>query len=400
MKLRTFFLPSIGLLCFLSAAAVAQKIETVDGVRIVHNEKAGAWGASPKVELKLLRTIGDVDTEDDRLAFNAPMDIALDGAGNIYILDSANCRIQKFSSKGKFLMSMSRKGQGPGEFSRPVSMDVDSKGFIYAVDGGQNRLIVFKPDGGQLKSYPTTGLGLGRIRFLESGLFVAKVDAGGMIVMGPSAKPGFPPPPSKLIKLFDLELKLKAEFGEIFDYKDKMLNQMGNGSQIEIDKDDNVYLAFFYQNRIEKFSPDGKLLWRADRPLNFSTEPIDKGKMEARGNSMSFYAPKMNRGTVGVAVDSKNRVWVLTMTRQLKSEEQIVVTMTGNAAGETRKITGNTDLRTTEIYKLDIFDPDGILLGAIPIGHFADGIRIAGDNLFLLDQMRGVKYYQYKIVER
>jgi hypothetical protein len=88
------------------------------------------------------------------------------------------------------------------------------------------------------------------------------------------------------------------------------------------------------------------------------------------------------------------------MTRQLKDEEKIGVTMMSNASGTTRKITGNTDLRTTDAYKLEVFDPDGLLLGSIPLGNFADGIRIAGDSLFLLDQMRGVKYYQYRILER
>jgi hypothetical protein len=401
MKRMLFVLTVGGLLLLIAAMAPAQKVETVDGVRIVHNEKAGAWGSQPKVELKLLRTIGDVDTDDERFAFNLPMDIALDAAGNIFILDSGNCRIQKFSPEGKFLMSMGRKGQGPGEFANPTSIDVDSKGFIYAVDSSQNRLIDFKPDGGQFKSYPTTGLGLGRIRFLKSGLFAAKIDSGGMFVMNTSAKPELPKPPTKLIKILDLDLNSKAEFGEAFDYKDPMLNQMGNGSQIEIDKDDHIYQAFFYQNRIEKFALNGKLLWRADRPLNFSTEPMDKGRMEAiTADTMSFRSPKMNRCTIGVAADSKGRVWVLTMTRQLKSEEQISVMMSGNASGVTRKLSGNTDLRTTDAYKLEVFDPDGVLLGAVPIGHFADGIRIVGENLFLLDQMRGVKYYQYRILER
>jgi sugar lactone lactonase YvrE len=400
MKRKSSILFAIGLILIFTAMAPAQKIETVDGVRIVHNEKTGTWGSQPKVELKLLRTIGDVDTDDERLAFNSPMDIAFDAAGNIYILDSGNCRIQKFSPEGKFLASIGRKGQGPGEFANPTSLDVDSKGFVYAVDSNQNHLVVFKPDGGHFKSYPTTGLGLGRIRLLKSGLIVSRVELGRIILKGTVSKPGLPEPPKKLIKLLDLELNPKAEFGEAFDYKESITNQVGNVSQIEVGKDDSIYQAFFYQNRIEKYAPDGKLLWKADRPLNFPTEMIKKGRMEATGNSMSVYSPKMNRCTIGVSVDSKNRIWVLTMTRQLKTEEQIAVISSSSDAGESRRITGDTDLRTTDAYKLDIFDPDGLLLGSIPLRHFADGIRIAGDNLFLLDQMRGVKYYQYRILER
>jgi hypothetical protein len=60
---------------------------------------------------------------------------------------------------------------------------------------------------------------------------------------------------------------------------------------------------------------------------------------------------------------------------------------------------GNTDLQETDMYALEIFDKDGVLLGEIPLNIFADEIYIYNDSLFLLDQMRGVKYYQYKIIE-
>jgi hypothetical protein len=48
-------------------------------------------------------------------------------------------------------------------------------------------------------------------------------------------------------------------------------------------------------------------------------------------------------------------------------------------------------MRTSRLFSI-------FFLGEIPIGLFADDIRILGDNLFLLDRMRGVKYYQYRIV--
>ena len=64
------------------------------------------------------------------------------------------------------------------------------------------------------------------------------------------------------------------------------------------------------------------------------------------------------------------------------------------------KTTGNTELRTTDAFKLEIFAEDGVLLGEIPLTHFVDVIRIAGDSLFLIDRERGVTVYQYKIVEK
>ena len=379
---------------FALGHAYAQKIETIDGVRVVHNEKGGKWGNKPEISIKLLRTIGDIDTEDENLAFNTPLDIGTDSAGNLYILDSSNQRIQKFSPEGKYLKTIGRKGQGPGEFENPTSLDIDPKGFLYVLDTSQNRMQVLKPDGGEFKTIQTTGLGIGRIRLLKSGLLAAKrnVNWERENVKGKSLP--------KLIRLLDLQLKIQKEFGDVFDYEEMITNQFGNSAQMEVDKDDNIYLLFYYQNRIEKYSPDGKLIWRAERPLNFSTELIEKGKIETTRDSRSYQSPKMNRCSIGVAADGKNRVWILTMNRQLKDEEKVYTSTSGGPSGITRKIIGNTDLRTTDAYKLEVFDLSGILLGEIPIGHFADDIRILGDHLFLLDRERGVKYYEYQIIEK
>jgi len=111
---RRLVLAIITLLPLLAAAipAAAQKVETVDGVRIVHNIKGGLWGNSPKVSLAPVRTIGDVDTDDERLAFHYPSDVAVDKAGNIHVLDTGNARIQKFGPDGAYLTTIRPRARG------------------------------------------------------------------------------------------------------------------------------------------------------------------------------------------------------------------------------------------------------------------------------------------------
>jgi hypothetical protein len=91
------------------------------------------------------------------------------------------------------------------------------------------------------------------------------------------------------------------------------------------------------------------------------------------------------------------------LDRQLKREEQVamnVTAMQSASGGRTigYKAEGDTDLRATDAYKLEVFDPDGVLLGAIPVDSFVDGVFIFGDRLFLLDKLRGTRFTEYKIV--
>jgi len=129
-----------------------QEIETVDGVRAVHNEKGGKWGAGLPIRIELVQTIGDIDTLDENLAFNTPSDIALDDTGNLYILDAGNCRIQKFDPEGKFLASFGREGQGPGEFQSPASLDIDADGNLIVADRRSRKIQIFSNEGSLIKT--------------------------------------------------------------------------------------------------------------------------------------------------------------------------------------------------------------------------------------------------------
>jgi DNA-binding beta-propeller fold protein YncE len=375
----------------------AQKIETVDGVRVVHNEKTGQWGASPQVHLELIQTIGDLNTEDENLAFNSPRDVALDPAGNIYILDAANQRIQKFSPEVKYLATFGRKGQGPGEFNYPSSLDIDSQGKMYVLDSFVKKIQILTPEGKEQKT----------ILILKDQLFKSRAMKSGVFAAGAYPMPSRAGDEEKkdsglfrLVKLIDHTGNAQKEFGSLHDYGDSMTNYYANIFQFDIDGEDNILLSFINQNRVEKYSPDGRLLWRADRPLNYRTGVLERAKIESSGRSYSTQAPKMNTVSAGIGVDEKGRAWVVTQDRQIREEEQVYTMMVGGSGGVAKVETkGNRELQKTDMYKLEIFSPDGILLGAIPLDHFVDSIRIIRDNLFLIDSGHGAKIYHYRIIE-
>ena len=379
----------------LCRASSAQKVEMVDGVRIVHNKKGGEWGNNQRISIELIRTIGDVNTADENLAFDSPLDMAVDDTGNIYILDSGNHRVQKFSPEGEYVAAFGRKGQGPGEFSRPISIDVDAKGFLYVLDRDLKKIQVLTPESEDHKVILTTKLNLDRFRLLAPGSWVAR-SYGSSGVPGAAEEKAKP----KLIMLLDADLSVIKEFGEPFDFGNEMTTTFGNSVQFEVDNLDNIYLSFAFQNRVEKYTPEGRLLWRADRKLNYSTKVIERGKQEITKTRTRYTSPRMNRVSAGLAADDKGRVWVVTYNRQFKKEEEVGRMVTGSGGVATTKILGNTDLQTTDMFKLEIYSPNGVLLGEIPLTQFVDMIHIWKDKLFLLDRDRGVKFYEYRITEK
>jgi hypothetical protein len=384
-KVFAFFLA----LFLVSIFAEAQKIEMVNGVRIIHNVKGGKLGNEPGVSIQLIRKIGDVDTLDENLAFNYPSDIAMDTSGNIYVLDSANHRVQKFSPEGTYLATFGRRGQGPGEFYNPDSFDIDAHGFFYVMDAYQNRIQTMTPAGAGDRTILLTEPSLKKLRCLKSGLLTVRSSLLPYSFMDKAKPP-------KLINILDREGKLLRSFVDAVNYGDGIKSVLANAFEYAVDRNDNFYLAYVFQNKVEKYTADGKLLWRADRPLNFT--PGSGGA--------DFSEAEMNICSAGIAVDVKSRIWVVTLERPLRKEEKVEKSTInlkprhGGATSVTRITTGNTDLRTSDSYKLEIFDADGILLGEIRLTHFVDAIRIIGDNLFLLDQVRGVTFYHYKIIEK
>lgn len=387
-KLKTFlFLLTV--LLFVFSYNFSQKIETVDGIRVIHNEKEGMWGSSPKIELKLIQTIGDINVEDENLAFRSPRDIVLDSTGDMYILDAGNNRIQKLSPKGDFISSIGRKGQGPGEFNYPRSMEMDANDNLYVFDAGNRRIQIFTSNGNVLKTVKFTQFSMYSIRLLKSRLLVM----GGVTDLRALMDETKPLP--KLLTVVDMEGKIKKEFGEIRDYNDVNVNSHANWFEFDVDEEGNICVSFQRQNRIEKYAPDGELLWKSDRILNYDTKVHDKGFIKRDDRGTSIQAPTMNTVSQGISVDGKGRIWINTLNRQMTKEE---MGMSISVGGVTRKLQ-EPKIQKMDIFKLEVFRPDGVLIGEIPLNHLAHGIRIFGDKLFIWD-MQNTKYYQYKIIEK
>ncbi|HST54342.1 MAG TPA: hypothetical protein VLJ42_00405 [Solirubrobacteraceae bacterium] len=75
---------------------------------------------------------------------NSPAGVAVDATGRVLVADSANNRVERFSAAGVYQdqlgASAPNPGSGDGELSFPVRVAVDSTGLIYVLDSGNSRI--------------------------------------------------------------------------------------------------------------------------------------------------------------------------------------------------------------------------------------------------------------------
>ncbi|HZX94158.1 MAG TPA: hypothetical protein VFE90_06550 [Myxococcales bacterium] len=78
---------------------------------------------------------------------NYPTWIAVGRAGEIYVCDALNFRIQQFDARGAFLRAVGQLGDGPGDLSRPKGIGLDGRGDLYVIEADADVVQVFEPGG-------------------------------------------------------------------------------------------------------------------------------------------------------------------------------------------------------------------------------------------------------------
>lgn len=70
--------------------------------------------------------------------------------GSLVIADSYNAAIVRFSAEGKYLSSIGKRGESPGNLALVTGVAVDSEDHIYATDGRLHSVTIFDKEGNTL----------------------------------------------------------------------------------------------------------------------------------------------------------------------------------------------------------------------------------------------------------
>ncbi len=202
--------------------------------------------------------------------FHHPSDIAVDSdLSRIYIADAGNHRVLAFDLDGKFLKTIGKQGQGPGEFSRPTGLCVFGDSQLAVADADSHRIQIFDKEGGLEKAINTKGLRVADLLVIDEKFYTISSFgiSGYSIVMG-SEEASQP-----LVTVLDGEGNRVQEFTTSdFPETQPFVRAIKHRVSLALSPDRRLYLPYFAMNVIQVYHLDGNKTAEFTRPLPF--DPI------------------------------------------------------------------------------------------------------------------------------
>lgn len=189
-----------------------------------------------KIVLEEVLSIGNLD---DDLLFQW-VGVAVDSENCIYVTDAIDYSLKKFDVRGNLLKKAGRKGQGPGEFSAIRYLGISEK-FIYVTDQFKPAIQIFDKE-----------LNYRRSLIIPIPVVDIKILSGDKIAVATisQAEEG-------KIFIFDSEGRSIRQLR----YSDKKSPLAIDTVSFDFDSQGNLYAAYNFQDKIEKFGPEENKLW-------------------------------------------------------------------------------------------------------------------------------------------
>ncbi len=258
--------------------------------------------------------------------FSYPEGIVRDAAGNLYVADSFNDRIQKFAADGTFLTQWGTYGTGNGQFNHPHGLAV-AGGYVYVGDTSNNRVQKFTDMGTYVTQWGTYGTGNGQFNLPQG----VGVDAAGNVFVADWN--------NHRVQRFTATGTYLGQWGTLGTGNGKFNHPYG----VTVDSTDRVWVVDFDNDRVQAFTTAGAFVtkWgnagtadgQFDRPTFLAVDPTGAVYVADYGNNRiqkftdtgTFLTKWGTSGTAhgqfgflrsatGVSVDESGNVWVTDRT--------------------------------------------------------------------------------------
>jgi len=185
--------------------------------------------------------------------FNGPIGVAADAAGNVYVTDHGNHRVQQFhvsGSSAQHVTSWGGQGAGNGQFNGPYGITLDGAGNLWVADGFNHRLQKFAADGRFLAVIGRYGFGDGEF---VTPVWVSFDATGAYYVAETNSDP-------QNAGAFDAQIQRIQKFTPTGAFVLKWGTYGEAGGQfrlpfnVVVDANNNAYVSDYYNTRVQKFS--------------------------------------------------------------------------------------------------------------------------------------------------
>jgi DNA-binding beta-propeller fold protein YncE len=185
---------------------------------------------------------GVFGTSETPGALYGPRGIAIDSKGRIYVADTGNKRIMVYDSNGAILTQFGSDGLDPGQFSEPVDVKVDDLGNVYVTDTWNQRVQVLTSTDGvlytPLKQWPVSGW---LSQTLDNKPFIAIRPDGNIFITDPEG-------------YRVIEFNKDTQFVQLWGQYGTDNSSFGLPSGIAVDPNGNIWVTDAANNRLMRFS--------------------------------------------------------------------------------------------------------------------------------------------------
>ncbi len=285
-------------------------IKIENGVTVVKNPAEPIFGGDV-LELKeeyVIKASGAYG----QYHFQRPFGLSLDSQGRLYVLDNKDDNVKVFDDRGLYLLSIGKKGIGPGELDAPSCMDLfyDEIG-IYC---SQNRQLSFFGTDGKFKKMLHANYSLSRFQFDSEGNIFAHAS-----IPAEDERPR--------VALLKLDPRLKQLLNLASDEMPRMIRVLQSGAHFAVTNDNHVIYGHGSIYELKVFDTEGKLvkiILKNHPPVKVPGDEIESLKRrfsKLPPELVSF--PKYYSPFYGFWLDEEGRIIVRTRLNMEKDDEGV-----------------------------------------------------------------------------